>query len=604
MPRPADSSRSERRRAQLAERRGERRERGHPKWVAPALGAAFLLSGAAGLVHEVVWVRLLGFVFGVTRAGDRDRARGVHGRARARELARRHAQRAHRRPPPRLRLARDRHRRRARSSCRCCSCVVQPLYAALWRRFHLSFASFSVLRFLVAGSLLLGPTVLMGATLPVLADHLARVEGRRVAPSWLYTMNLLGAVLGVALAGFVLMPAIGITGTILVGALLNVGVGVWVLLMPTVPERAPAAPAAADAGERPGRLLFLAAFASGALALVTQVAWTRVLTLVVGSTTYAFSAVLLVYLLALGAGSALAARRGARGGASAPTSRSRISSPRSGSSPPSSASTGCRYWYMGLYDVVRSADGGRRRRARDHDGGDRPRRARRRGGHHPAAGARRRRAARRRRHGPGGRPPLRAQHARRDPRRDPRRLPARAAPRDADDAPRRRGRRRGHRPRVRAGDARARAGSGRPASRRRRSWRRASRFGPTWNFHDLHAGVAEPGRYSREPSAAPASERARRDDARAGRRRPRRRTPSRAAARTRGRERALPARGADGDRRRRAARQRRPHAGHQRAHQRERRDRSTWARRCCSRTSRSCSRRGPTTCSSSAGAAA
>lgn len=54
MPRAADSSRSERRRAQLAERRGDRRERAHPKWVSTALGVAFLLSGAAGLVHEVV----------------------------------------------------------------------------------------------------------------------------------------------------------------------------------------------------------------------------------------------------------------------------------------------------------------------------------------------------------------------------------------------------------------------------------------------------------------------------------------------------------------------------------------------------------------------
>src|SRR5262245_5470158 len=66
MSKPADSSRSERRRAQVAERRSDRRTRAHPRWVASALGTAFLLSGAAGLVHEVVWVRLLGFVFGVT----------------------------------------------------------------------------------------------------------------------------------------------------------------------------------------------------------------------------------------------------------------------------------------------------------------------------------------------------------------------------------------------------------------------------------------------------------------------------------------------------------------------------------------------------------
>src|SRR5262245_55415630 len=314
MPKTADSSRSERRRAQLAERRSDRRERTHPRWVASALGAAFLFSGAAGLVHEVVWVRLLGFVFGVTElAMATVLAAFMGGLALGSWLVGGRSERLT-------------DRRRAYAWLEIgigvsalvlplLLVVVRPLYAALWQRFHPSFAAFSVLRFLVAGTLLLGPTALMGATFPVLADHLARVEGRRVAPSWLYTLNLLGAVLGVALAGFVVMPAVGITGTILFGALLNVGVGVWVLLLPRIPERpAAAAAAAASPAAEPGRLLFLAAFASGALALVTQIAWTRVLTLVVGSTTYAFSAVLLVYLVALGAGSTLAARRSARGG--------------------------------------------------------------------------------------------------------------------------------------------------------------------------------------------------------------------------------------------------------------------------------------------------
>src|SRR4030095_11077713 len=63
------------------------------------------------------------------------------------------------------------------------------------------------------------------------------------------------------------------------------------------------------------RLLVLAAFLSGALSLATQAAWTRVLTLGIGSRTCAVTSVLLVYLLALGLGSAWAARRGARGAA-------------------------------------------------------------------------------------------------------------------------------------------------------------------------------------------------------------------------------------------------------------------------------------------------
>ncbi|TMA55692.1 MAG: hypothetical protein E6J75_11465 [Deltaproteobacteria bacterium] len=162
----------------------------------------------------------------------------------------------------------------------------------------------------MAGAILVGPTIMMGATFPVLADHLAALRGRRIAPEWLYTLNLLGAVVGVAAAGFVLMPVVGVWGTILLAAGLNIGVGAAVLRLPVLPE-ATIEKAGTEAA-RPGWLLVLAAFVSGATSLATQVAWTRVLVLVVGSTVYAFSIVLLVYLTALGAGSAWASRFGRR----------------------------------------------------------------------------------------------------------------------------------------------------------------------------------------------------------------------------------------------------------------------------------------------------
>jgi hypothetical protein len=63
--------------------------------------------------------------------------------------------------------------------------LIEPIYGWVWRQQQFSFAVFSLLRLLVAGSILLVPTVLMGATLPVLAEYLARREGRRLPPSWL-----------------------------------------------------------------------------------------------------------------------------------------------------------------------------------------------------------------------------------------------------------------------------------------------------------------------------------------------------------------------------------------------------------------------------------
>jgi len=185
--------------------------------------------------------------------------------------------------------------------------LVEPLSGWVWRLAHPSFAGLSVLRFIVAGSVLLVPTIMMGATLPVLAGHLAANQGRRLAPQWLYTMNLVGAAFGAALAGFVLLPTIGVWRTIIAAAALNIGVGVWVLATPGAREVRPPAPGPVSLWPREA-LLVTAAFVSGFASLATQVAWTRILVLVIGSTTYAFAAVLVVYLIALATGSAWASR--------------------------------------------------------------------------------------------------------------------------------------------------------------------------------------------------------------------------------------------------------------------------------------------------------
>jgi spermidine synthase len=302
------------RREQGSGRAAERAQaqRGRPGgWALGAIAGAFLVSGAAGLMHEVVWSRLLALVFGATSlAISTVLAAYMGGLAlgswwigtRSEEL-------------------RDRRRVYAWLEIGIglgalvvplLLAAVGPAYGWLWRRFHLSFAAFSVLRLLVATLILLGPTLLMGATLPVLAAYCAGLQGRQVAPPWLYTVNLAGAALGVAAAGFAVMPALGVWGTIIVAALLNIGAGLAVMALPVLPERPAATGREADDPVRLGPLLIAVAFASGLMAMATQVAWTRVLSLIVGSTTYAFSSVLLVYLVALAAGSAWAARRSAR----------------------------------------------------------------------------------------------------------------------------------------------------------------------------------------------------------------------------------------------------------------------------------------------------
>jgi spermidine synthase len=276
--------------------------------ITTVLALAFLLSGIAGLIHEVVWTRLLSHVFGVTSfAVSTVLAAYMGGLALGSALVA--ARGAHVRNGARLYALLEIGIGLYALAVPTLLDLIEPIYGAVWRRFHLSFGPFTVLRFLLASAMLVVPTMMMGATLPLLAHDLAR-RRPQIRATWLYSLNLLGAVLGAAAAGFMLMPSVGVWGTIFAGAMINIAVGVVVYLLPPAGE-----PAKSDApveAVAPSPLLLSVAFVSGLLALATQVAWTRVLCLIVGSTTYALSAVLVSYLIALAAGSAYAARRAAR----------------------------------------------------------------------------------------------------------------------------------------------------------------------------------------------------------------------------------------------------------------------------------------------------
>ena len=84
----------------------------------------------------------------------------------------------------------------------------------------------------LAAALLLGPTILMGGTLPLLAAWLQKSHsdaGRRSAR--FYSVNSLGAVLGAALAGFWLVQTFGIVATLQMAAFVNVTIGITAILL-------------------------------------------------------------------------------------------------------------------------------------------------------------------------------------------------------------------------------------------------------------------------------------------------------------------------------------------------------------------------------------
>lgn len=182
--------------------------------------------------------------------------------------------------------------------------VVEDVYGAAYPLAAGSGAALFALRFVLLFGLFFVPTVLMGGTLPLLLDGLVDRDasiGSRT--SVLYGINILGAVAGVLLASYWAIPVLGLHGTSLAGASVNLAIGAVALV-----SFARLGPIHAQV-ERPRlpRFFPAAAFVSGLLAIAYQIAWARYFSLFHTGTVYLTAILLAVYLLALAAGSFLLA---------------------------------------------------------------------------------------------------------------------------------------------------------------------------------------------------------------------------------------------------------------------------------------------------------
>src|SRR5262245_34761524 len=278
-----------------------------------ALAACFFLSGAGSLVLEVVWSRLLRLVFGTTTLAISTilvaymSGLGIGG------------------------FLGGRLARRVRDGVRAYGWIeiAVGLYAllvpAIFAVFPLvtgalaglSFWPAALLRFALALAVLIAPTIGMGMTLPFLTRAVVRDDGaagRGIAI--LYGVNTLGAVSGVFLSTFVLLPWLGVRAASWFGAGVYVAVGclaLWLARRSAAVEPAPApAPAEPRAALTRWNPALLAYGTVGFTSLVYEVAWTRALSMVMGSSIYAFACMLASFLLGIALGS-LAAQRLADG---------------------------------------------------------------------------------------------------------------------------------------------------------------------------------------------------------------------------------------------------------------------------------------------------
>lgn len=186
-----------------------------------------------------------------------------------------------------------------------------------------TFLTFSLIRFVVVFVLLLVPTTLMGATLPMMSKAVTRrLEQVGTRVGGLYALNTAGAVLGVFAAGFFMLEHLGVFRTTAVAVSLDIAIGIVSIWLGRTVFRVSDAQVASSASqvnlEAPMvrehlspvvlRLVLFTYAASGFIALAYQVCWTRALIFsfdTLKSTTYSFSGMLIVFLLGLAVGSAL-----------------------------------------------------------------------------------------------------------------------------------------------------------------------------------------------------------------------------------------------------------------------------------------------------------
>jgi spermidine synthase len=284
-------------------------------WRRAALLLVFMFSGASGLVYEVLWTRRLTHIFGSTTLAVSTVLAAFMGGLAAGSYF--------------LGGWADRHRNRALRTYGLLEIAIGVLALAVpallkaVEAVYLGLAPsldglpmvFFVVQFLLVGLVLVLPCVLMGGTLPILARWLVgREEEIGSGVGALYAANTLGAAIGTGSATYLLLPRVGVREGELVAVAVNLIAGLIALVLARARPSAalaPAPPASAETPEAapaPIGLVLAATALSGFACMVDEVAWARLVSLVFGSSVYAFGLMLLQFLVGMAIGSAIYSR--------------------------------------------------------------------------------------------------------------------------------------------------------------------------------------------------------------------------------------------------------------------------------------------------------
>jgi spermidine synthase len=286
------------------------------RFLLPALLLCFFLSGAAGLIDQVVWSKALGLIFGHTAyAVATVLAVFMAGLACGSAWIGKQGELSGR--PIALYGWLELGVAATAAVSLAGLAGVRAAYVAAYPYVSGNNAALLALRFVGSALVLFVPTFLMGGTLPVLVRGLTRSAAQLGARlSRLYWVNTAGAVAGTFAAGFLFLQAFGLRWTLGIAVALNLAAGGLALWLARN-EPAPASPAegAASRSEAPpapasssasSSLFLLISFAVvGATAMSYEIGWTRLLATQLGSSTYAFTLMLGTFLTGIVLGSIL-----------------------------------------------------------------------------------------------------------------------------------------------------------------------------------------------------------------------------------------------------------------------------------------------------------
>jgi len=277
----------------------------------------FFLSGSAGLVYQVLWMRSLGLFFGSDMYGvSIILSTFMGGLALGSWLGGLLAERT---PRPLLWYG------MAELGIGCIALPFAAILAALDPMLRSSYTAspqvYEAVRVLLASGTLLIPTTLMGATLPLIMKHFVRsrsVLGEMGA--YFYAVNTLGALIGTLAAGFVLLPRLGMARTTWCAASINLAIGGLFLVLGSrspIPAAAsgessgaldPIPGMEASARLRIARIALIAFGLSGFCSFALEVVWTRILLISFSATVYSFAATLSCFLFGIFLGTRMISR--------------------------------------------------------------------------------------------------------------------------------------------------------------------------------------------------------------------------------------------------------------------------------------------------------